>query len=252
MHAWCEAGRFVTKIPRKMHRTCRFFSLPVALRSVVFSAIPMWWFTRRQNNEPIPEAVGSERLRRADHLLELAPDLRQRLAPADIALKIWLPEIVARTVHWLAARDGISQSEWLRQLLVSYLYGRAALEAERLREKEKLPAFSRAPVDRTKGRWVYLVPELGKNTIAFKLWISSPMRADLQALADHAGIPLSAFTREAIVADLMGRCTLPERPVMVGIASAAAQAWERDEEVPIVEREEHHGMGEFDQVWRAD
>ena len=36
--------------------------------------------------------------------------------------------------------------------------------------------FSREPVDRSAGRWIYTVPRLGKHTLAFKVGVSQQMR----------------------------------------------------------------------------
>jgi hypothetical protein len=115
--------------------------------------------------------------------------------------------------------------------------------------------FSRAPVDRTQGRWVYKVPQLGKNVVAFKLWLSRQMCADLQALADHAQVGLSPFVREAIVADLLGRASLPERPAILGeLAQEAALAWERGDEVPMaqVAMDAFDGVGDAKLEWLAE
>lgn len=106
--------------------------------------------------------------------------------------------------------------------------------------------FSRQAVDRSAGRWIYKVPQLGKNTVAFKIWISRPMRDDLMVLAGHAGVGLSPFVREAIVGDLLGRGSLPERPAIMGASTEAAKAWELDKPVPVeaVEETAFNGLGE--------
>lgn len=213
----------------------------------------MWWFVKSRAEKPDVDPVRQERYRKEKLLLELAPDLSERLLPANVAIKIWLPELVARTIKWMANYEGQSQSEWLRRLLVAYLYGRVALAAQRLREENRDDIrFSRKAVDRTQGRWVYLVPQLGKNTVAFKLWVSEQMRDDLQVLADHAQVGLSPFVRETIISDLLGRASLPERPKMFAEITPDALRWERGEEVPVREVEEFGGLGEAEQVWREE
>jgi len=221
----------------------------------------MWWFLKgRQRQSDQAGIIGYGRLE-ATHLLTLTPDLSARLEPADVAIKIWLPEMVACTVKYVADYEGISQSAWLREVLIAYVYGRVASLAQRIRRERstttaaadaEVPLFSRKPVDRTTGRWVYLVPQLGKNTVAFKLWVSAQMRDDLLVLAEHANVALSAFVREAIVADLLGRGSLPERPAIIGEPGPTAEAWERGEDVPsaAVEEAAHHGLGEAQRIWR--
>ena len=213
----------------------------------------MWWFTRKANQQPQAPGI-SLRQQAEEHLIALVPDMSAIAEGQDVAIKIWLPEIIARTVKWLADYEGVSQSAWLRERLMVYVYGRVAVQALRIRLQRSdrdATRFSRKRVDRTKGRWIYKVPQLGKNTVAFKLWVSEQMRADLQALADHAQVTLSAFVREAIVADLLGRASLPERPDILGQPTPAAAAWERGEEVPIVEMEEEQvdGVGNPERVW---
>jgi|ThiBioDrversion2_2_1062182.scaffolds.fasta_scaffold03773_3 hypothetical protein len=221
----------------------------------------MWWFSRKTQQAADSLDSPSARLLPEQHLLEHVPDMRAMLEDNDVALKIWLPEVVAHTVKWLADYEGQNQSQWLRELLMAYVYGRVALLAQRIRtDREGAQPdgglrFSRAPVDRTQGRWVYKVPQLGKNVVAFKLWLSRQMCADLQALADHAQVGLSPFVREAIVADLLGRASLPERPAILGeLAQEAALAWERGDEVPMaqVAMDAFDGVGDAKLEWLAE
>lgn len=223
----------------------------------------MWWFLNKHAQKPTAEnpdggkpdaSFGTKRLQE-EHLLSLTPDLSQRLLPADVAIKIWLPHTVAGTVKWLADYEGVSQSNWLRRLLIEYTYGKVAAFGENLRNKRRLETpilFSRRPVDRSSGRWVYLVPQLGKNTVAFKLWIAQQMRDDLQVLADHAQVGLSPFVREAIIGSLLGKGSLPERPQLFDPPESCATAWENDEAVPMeeVSEDEYAGLGAVDREWR--
>lgn len=181
------------------------------------------------------------------------PDLRA-LVEQDVAIKIWLPELIALTLKWVADYEGTSQSSWVRERLFVYVYGRVAQLAQCIREERDAIRFSRTAVDRGAGRWIYKVPQLGKNTVAFKVWVSRQMRDDLEVLANHAGVGLSPFVREAIVGDLLGRGSLPERPEIMGMATDAATAWERDEAVPVepVEEESFNGLGEAERVWVAE
>ncbi len=106
-----------------------------------------------------------------------------RLASHGIAIKIWLPERVAQTMKWLADYEGVSQSNWVRLQLTTYIYGSVAVLAQKIRDERQdfhQPMFALTGVDRNAGRWIYLVPQLGKNTVAFKVWVSQQMRDDLR------------------------------------------------------------------------
>ncbi len=210
----------------------------------------MWWFLKEAQT-PAIEAGSSPRLQTEQQLLAQVPDM-SRLDEHDVAIKIWLPELVARTLKWVAEYEGLSQSRWVRDRLHAYVYGQVAVLAHCIRTQraaEDKPMFSLA--DRGAGRWIYKVPQLGKNTVAFKVWVNQQLRDDLEVLAKHAGVELSPFIREAIIGDLLGRGSLPERPKIMGIATDAATAWERDEVVPVepFEEDAFNGLGEAERVW---
>jgi hypothetical protein len=212
----------------------------------------MWWFLKNAKTRAV-ETANDLRLQTEEQLLAQVPDL-SGLDRQEIAIKIWLPELVARTLKWVADYDGLSQSSWVRDRLLGYVYGRVATLAHHIRAQraaENQPMFSRAPVDRSAGRWIYKAPQLGKNTVAFKVWVSQQMRDDLEVLAKHAGVGLSPFVREAIVSDLLGRGSLPERPEIMGMTTDSAMAWERDEAVPteLIEEDAFNGLGEAERVW---
>lgn len=215
----------------------------------------MWWFLKKSEQPAESANLGKAKFagRRAlaeEGVLAQVPDLPV-LDSQDIAIKIWLPEQVAQAMKWVADYEGVSQSSWMRSQLVSYVYGQVAVLAKRIRDEQNRVMFSRTAVDRGAGRWVYLVPQLGKNTVAFKLWVSQQMRDDLEILARHAGLALSPFVRESVIGALYGRGSLPERPVIMGTPTAEALAWERGEEVPEVEVEEEafNDLGEAERVW---
>lgn len=224
-----------TKVPLKLHRRSS-----------------MWWFV----NKARASRISTERHRpieSEEHLLKLIADM-DRVTDQEVAIKIWLPSSVALTLKWVADYQGVNQSRWVRQRLFAYLYGSAAMLAHEIRARRKGydgPMFSRPPVDRTAGRYVYKLPQLGKNLVAFKVMVSQQMRDDLLALAAHADTGLSPFVREAITADLLGRGSLPERPAIMGRPTEAAIAWERGDGVPMRAIEEHafDHVGEAEREW---
>lgn len=221
----------------------------------------MWWFIRKMATQtPNKEEQTQSRLSSKgnwaeEQLLANVPDLSV-LSQHDVAVKLWLPEVVAQTLKWVADYEGVSQSSWLREQLMTYTYGKAAVLAYRIR-REQVGAhirFSRKSPDLKSGRWVYKVPQLGKNAVAFKLWMSQQMRTDLALLAGHADLSLSPFLREVVVGELFGRGSLPERAELTGSISAGALAWELDQPVPCMEisESEFNGLGEMVCEWVED
>ena len=212
----------------------------------------MWWFVRKASGSAVKteQACGVEC---EEQLLKLIVDMAH-VTRQEVAIKIWLPTSIARTLKWVADYQGVSQSNWTRQCLFAYLYGSAAMLAHDIRARRRGHddvRFARSSVDRTAGRYVYQVPQLGKNTVAFKVWVSQQMRDDLITLAAHAGTSLSPFVREAIAGDLLGRGSLPERPSIMGRPTEQAIAWERDEAVPMLDVEEHafDHLGDAETKW---
>lgn len=212
----------------------------------------MWWFARKAK----AASASSEQIlpvESEEQLLKLVADL-DHVTKQEVAIKIWLPISIARTLKWVAEYQGVSQSNWIRQRLFAYMYGSAAMLAREIRARRDghdEVRFARGPVDRNVGRYVYQVPQLGKNTVAFKVWVSQRMRDDLTTLAVHAGTRLSPFVREAIAGDLLGRGSLPERPSIMGRPTEQAIAWERDETVPMCDVEEHafDHLGDAERKW---
>lgn len=87
----------------------------------------MWWFLKTKAERQAGLRSGFSRRQQEDYLLELAPNLNERLGTNDVALKIWLPQVAANAVKLIADYEGESQSAWMRKLLIRYVYGRMAV-----------------------------------------------------------------------------------------------------------------------------
>ena len=72
--------------------------------------------------------------------------------------------------------------------------------------------------------------------------------AGVGGFAANIGVTLSEFAREAIIGDLLGRGSLPERPEIMGQPTPEAAAWERGEDVPVAVVE----VDDFDEVGEAE
>lgn len=223
----------------------------------------MWWFLRERSradamgadDEATDRSTQPTAARNAyeAEMLQTIPDMRG-WARHDVAIKVWLPESAARLLKCVAGAEGVSQSSWVRECLFEYVYGRAAAMAYRLRLRRDSAGdirLSRTPVDRTKGRYIYKVPQLGKDIIAFKFWVNERLKADLEVLAQHAQVQLSPFVREAVLGRLCGRATLPERPNALALPTRAAADWDSGGEVAVTEIEEadYQDLGWAERVW---
>jgi hypothetical protein len=219
----------------------------------------MWFFLKRSARLEPDNSAASKQSPRPPR-----PALYQEVVAAmgdfgdlsveDVALKFWLPEPVEHALEELAGYYEVSVSLLVRMLLADYLYGRIALAYMREnqvgihRRDPDPPMFSRkvAEPDGPEVRYVYKVPELGKNIAPVKVWIAQRMKDDLQKLADHGGVLLSKFVREIVVGAVFGRGTLPERPELRSIKPIpAADAWEQGKDVPMREVNRTEEIGEL-------
>ncbi|HIG79933.1 MAG TPA: hypothetical protein EYG50_01670 [Cycloclasticus sp.] len=134
----------------------------------------------------------------------------------DIAIKIWLPEVLSLALDEMASYTSSSKSDLLRQTFFSYLYGRYDLMGliERGDHRFALnppPMFSRQAKEPSEASQIInRTPELGKNTEDVKVWIPGQIKSDLQTLADESGYTLSHFIREVLISTLFGRTYLSE------------------------------------------
>lgn len=166
------------------------------------------------------------------------------LAQRDTAFKFWLPDPANEALKEICERAGESMSEMLRRFLVQHCYGVYATEVMTsavpgIFKDPKPPMFQRRFEDPPEGKVrvdTYWVPELGKNVVPIKVWISVRLRTDLEALAAHTGIKPSQYVREVVISRLLGHGTLPKRPQMLEATPLpSAEDWCENREVPMRE-----------------
>lgn len=223
----------------------------------------MWpFFKNKPQSENLP-SYEDEARRPLDFekLLEGMGSLAD-LAKHDTAMKFWLPNPAERAMMELARLQSVSMSAMLREFFAAHCYGIYIVQI--LREKDKAVfndpggvRFSRGGDNRKIRKITYWVPELGKNVAPVKLWISGRLRADLQSLADHVGIPLSQYLREIVISRLLGHGMIPKRPEMLKAAPLpSADAWCEDKEVPFVQVDEEtyrkHPEGRQEIEWEDE
>lgn len=189
----------------------------------------------QQNEAPARRPLTFEKM------LEGLGDLGD-LSQHDTALKFWLPEPANQAIREYALYSGNSFSAMLREFFATHCYGIYVVQVLRTQTNDAfrdIPAvLSRVKSDarRKVRKTTYWVPELGKNVAPVKLWVARRLRDDLQALANHVGIPLSQYLREIAISRLLGHGMLPKRPEMLEAAPLPyAQDWCEDKDVPWIE-----------------
>ena len=93
----------------------------------------MWWFLKKAQ-KPVEEKGWTSRVETEEQLLAQVPDMSV-LERHETAVKIWLPELMASTLKWVADFEGVSQSNWVRDRLFVYVYGRVAHLAQKIRQE---------------------------------------------------------------------------------------------------------------------
>jgi hypothetical protein len=154
------------------------------------------------------------------------PDDLSSFANNNGCIKLWLPEKLVEGLDTLSSAHGMSRPDVLRWVMFEHVYGRPALEKlkEWKRQKDKedaerreadrrrrdaeppsgaqysLPRFSPQRVsERT-----YTARLLGKSVEDFKLWLPTPLKGDLEALASAEDLGLSDYIRKTLVRILLG------------------------------------------------
>lgn len=171
----------------------------------------MWPFTRKRKNG----ADDNDTAR----LMEIIQDRGLLdLSRNNEELRVWLPEEGKQALDEVANKLGVVRSKYLREFLVIYLYGLHELLRMQT-EKHGLyyeppppppspplpPGERSSEVMYSRARTEECIPGLGKNIVPLKLHLPQRLKDDLQKLADKAGVPLSQFTREALVSHFFGQ-----------------------------------------------
>lgn len=172
----------------------------------------------------------------------LPPDLAV-FGTNDVAIKLWLPEKLTLSLDVMSARHGSSRPDVLRWLLFEHVYGRPALEQlkdwKRKKDAETAEASRRSAAGRV-GFEAKLSPRradpsertitaqlLGKSVEDIKLWVPSPLKRQLDALATMEGLGLSDYLRITLVRILLGEAFHHQWRLAVGKLSKEVQRFEQ-------------------------
>jgi len=139
----------------------------------------------------------------------------------DVAIKFWLPDMVGIMLSQSCRFANTTRSDFIRQNLFIYLYGRYDLMGllEQRDQYYRLDPPSRTLYSKSatpKGDLIAepepdIMQDLGKNIEDLKVWIPRKMKEDIRTLADKAAISLSEMIREIIISMLFGHTYLSTR-----------------------------------------
>ncbi len=137
------------------------------------------------------------------------------LADNKAVLRLWLPVPLKTAMDESMAEMEVTASKYLREFFVVYLYG--AHELLRMKAEKTGLYYEPPPVPRSERVFfsrapsVDCIPGLGKNIEATKIYIPQKIKADLESLANRAGVPLARYTRELLVSHFLGHTVWSER-----------------------------------------
>lgn len=136
-----------------------------------------------------------------------------------------MPEPLDEILRQLGDHGFASRSALIRDALFLYAYGQYVY-AQMKAEEEGFFYDNGVRYSCTRSR----TPELGKNSINYKVWLPAKLREDMQSLADLAGMKLSHFVREVLISAFMGHLRLPERETLLVQALERSHDWPPEEE----------------------
>lgn len=145
-------------------------------------------------------------------------------AETRVPMKVWLPEPVDTALKHLTDVSKQSRSDYIREMLFIYAYGRYTFEQMKA-QADGFFYVNQSDTGILFSRSSNRAPALGKNSINYKVWLPAKLRDDLSALASEAGITLSHFVREALISALLGHRTLPERTTALRAAQDTPEDW---------------------------
>lgn len=145
-----------------------------------------------------------------------------RLDQHDAELRLWLPEQCKHALTELAEHQNNTLAQYLRQFIVSYLFGRPVLlwmkhqqlglfyvEPKSIELKEHVmetPTLFRRVPTRAEA-----IKQMGKALSPVKLFLAPFLKLELENAAEHAEIALGRFLREVLYSHCFGHRELPER-----------------------------------------
>lgn len=128
----------------------------------------------------------------------------------DVAIKIWLPEVVEGKIDEVCNCIDTTKSDFIRQILFVHLYGRAdflalvQMQHSSLYDQDSGVRFKKVPSDTP--------PPI---IVGLKIWVPSKLKSDLDKLAISKKMSLSSYAREIITTHLFGHIPYDSDPYKI-------------------------------------
>lgn len=129
------------------------------------------------------------------------------LNQADSQLRVWLPEPARLALDEIGKSLDITMTAYLTELFACHLYG---YHEVLLMKASKAGLYETPPIRKACAMSVgmpsepELVPNLGKNIFALKIWIPLKIKSGLQKESNRIGSSLGVFVRAKICSHLFG------------------------------------------------
>ena len=165
----------------------------------------------------------------------------------DAVIKLWLPERLILALDGMSGSQSMSRPDVLRWLLFEHVYGRPALEqlkAWKVQKDAEAAEARRVAVKRAEDSGIRFslrreVPSertittllLGKSVEDFKLWLPSPLKAQLDTLAKMENLGISDYLRKTLVRILLGEIFHHQWRQAVGKLPEEVRLFESSQEI---------------------
>ncbi|OIO75002.1 MAG: hypothetical protein AUJ57_00885 [Zetaproteobacteria bacterium CG1_02_53_45] len=161
----------------------------------------------RRRGRPAKNPVSEPQEERTDHITGTDRDYAPLLEDGDIALKIWLPELMGTMLDETCSLLNTTRSDLIRQTLFTYLYGRYDWLGMYENNEKQYQLNQPDLYSIHEPKEPNIMADMGKNTEDLKVWVPRKMKEDIQKMADQAGLSASETIREIIISTMIGTHT---------------------------------------------
>lgn len=155
----------------------------------------------------------------------------------DVALKVWLPQLLVDRVNWLSVQKGVSRPDLVRTFIFINLYGNVAYESlcaqyRRREGRDQIDdgsSSSENDIRKSRDRTTAVdLREIGKSDEDITIALPSKLKSDLTEVAKLHGLDASSYVRKLLVLELLGEKVHSRWQHAIGKLSPDLRLLERD------------------------